>query len=120
MESSEHYLTAFLRDTLPTLGLDSDTYIPYIVGYIDTEDAVEENEEALEEVIQLLRASSETHSDLDQPWTDLKNDIMNRRNEYVENRKIEKVISQSIPLHSHDPFTLRYLTVVIMFRNEKF
>jgi hypothetical protein len=86
----KHYLFPLLIKSLPKLGLDVDTYIPYVVGYTEV-DALEENDDALDEVIELLRASSETHSDLNEPWTELKNDIIRTRNEYKESQLLKQV-----------------------------
>ena len=56
--SEEEYpnLSKFLQEALPSLGLDNDTYCPYVLG--TTEGGGEDSEEELEQVVQLLQASA--------------------------------------------------------------
>jgi hypothetical protein len=92
-EAEEHYLESFLSVQLPTLGLDYDTYGPYVVGVFNvgqsTDDAAfDENE--LDGVMELLRASSddnELHSK--EVWEQLKRDIIAKHEEYT--RELQKV-----------------------------
>jgi hypothetical protein len=93
-EAEEHYLESFLSVKLPKLGLDYDTYGPYVVGVFNvgqsTHDAAfDENE--LDEVLALLRASSddddESHSK--EVWDQLKRDIIEKHEEYT--RELQKV-----------------------------
>ncbi len=32
--SDDHYLDSYLSEILPTLGLDAETYAPYVTGYV--------------------------------------------------------------------------------------
>ena len=32
--SDDHYLDNYLSEILPTLGLDAETYAPYVTGYV--------------------------------------------------------------------------------------
>lgn len=83
MEEEQHYLDAFLAESLPKLGLDQDTYGPYITG-------ADEEDDDLDDIIELLRASSETHSDDDESWTAFKLQIVERRREYMIQEKVKK------------------------------
>ncbi len=78
------HLSAFLQVRLVELGLDYDTYGPYVLGIevgnndidIDNDDDIDNDEEAQEQVdqvCQLLQASSEseTYADDDAIWTEL-------------------------------------------------
>lgn len=59
---------------------------PYVTGADEEDD--------LDDIIDLLRASSESHSDDDDSWTDLKLQIEKRRKEYIsgeEERKVSRV-----------------------------
>mmetsp|Transcript_6533 Transcript_6533/g.9921 ORF Transcript_6533/g.9921 Transcript_6533/m.9921 type:complete len:244 (-) Transcript_6533:1250-1981(-) len=73
-------LHSYLNETLPSLGLDSDTYSPYVIGCLENNDesnhGEEVNEEELNEIIELLRASSESHSDDEIVWNELKNEVL--------------------------------------------
>jgi hypothetical protein len=89
----EHYLESFLSVQLPKLGLDYDTYGPYVVGVFNDEsstDALDENE--LDGVLELLRASSdddeESHSSKE-VWEQLKRDIIEKHEEYT--RELQQV-----------------------------
>jgi hypothetical protein len=86
----EHYLESFLSVQLPKLGLDYDTYGPYVVGVFNGEsstDALDENE--LDQVLELLRASSDEESCSDEVWDQLKRDIIEKHEEYT--RELQKV-----------------------------
>jgi RNA polymerase-binding transcription factor DksA len=68
----------FLCERLPQLGLDVETYGPYIWGGTDddnndTDDStgITKDKEEWEQVMELLQASSETHSDDDTVWKEL-------------------------------------------------
>jgi hypothetical protein len=63
-------LVKLLTDRLPSLGLDYETYGPYVWGVVDNTD-----EDELLEVIQLLQASSEDFAEDEDKWTQLTNDI---------------------------------------------
>jgi len=87
MEGDEqHWLTEFLTDILPTLSLDPETYCPYITGCVDTF----ENQDELDEIIELCRASSESHSDNEEVWVQLKADILVKHEEFKQMVKKRK------------------------------
>jgi hypothetical protein len=90
--SEQHYLESFLSVQLPKLGLDYDTYGPYVVGVFtvgessNTDAAFDEEE--LDSVLELLRASSDDHHD-DVSWEQLKRDVIAKHEEYT--REFQKV-----------------------------
>lgn len=90
----DHYLTSFLNTALPELGLDSDTYTPYVIGLFpsDQVDPNFANEEELDELIELLQSSSETHSDEDHVavWQQLKKDLLEKYEIYVH-QTVDKI-----------------------------
>uniref|UniRef100_A0A7S2KZ20 Coiled-coil domain-containing protein 43 n=1 Tax=Leptocylindrus danicus TaxID=163516 RepID=A0A7S2KZ20_9STRA len=68
-DDGEHYLTAFLQTFFSTHGLDYEAYGPYVTGTITTDLTTrEEVDEQLNDLIELLQASSETHEDDDDAW----------------------------------------------------
>lgn len=71
-EQEDHALTEFLNQRLPQLGLDAETYAPYLLPLFTEE---QQDAEEWESVLELLQASSETHSDDDQAFQDLRRDI---------------------------------------------
>ena len=84
MTEENHQLRDYLIEILPTLSLDPETYLPYITGCLDT---FQDDEEELDEIIGLLQASSESHSDDEQVWPKLKEDIIKRHQEYKDELK---------------------------------
>lgn len=74
-------LVELLRRRLPELGLDYDTYGPYVWG------TPEEDEEELQGVVQLLQASSEEFADHDDVWTEFTTDVQEAVQRDVEYRK---------------------------------
>ena len=78
MTDSEHYLSSFLSSRLPELGLDYETYGPYVVGALDGD------EQELDEVVELLKASCETHGDDEESWQLLKQEIQEKQREYQQ------------------------------------
>jgi hypothetical protein len=86
-EKRHPHLHAYLQDKLPQLGLDVDTYGPYIWGGDDDdggfddlngEDAatsLTKDPDELLQVVELLQASSETHSDDENVWKELFQEI---------------------------------------------
>jgi len=34
MSDEDHYLDSYLSEILPALGLDAETYAPYVTGYV--------------------------------------------------------------------------------------
>ncbi|EJK54320.1 hypothetical protein THAOC_26064, partial [Thalassiosira oceanica] len=57
-----HHLDRYLETALPALGLDAETYGPYLTGS-------DEGDVELDDIIELFQASSESHSDDDEAWT---------------------------------------------------
>jgi hypothetical protein len=91
-------LYPFLQTRLPELGLDVDTYGPYVWGGDTDDDVVEDaatsltkDPEELQGVIDLLQASSETHSDDEEVWKGLFQSIQN---------EIQKDIQHHEALHA--------------------
>ena len=72
------HLSAFLQVRLVELGLDYDTYGPYVLGIEVGNDNDEEAQEEIEQVCQLLQASSEseTYADDDAIWVELGQQIL--------------------------------------------
>mmetsp|Transcript_20619 Transcript_20619/g.26579 ORF Transcript_20619/g.26579 Transcript_20619/m.26579 type:complete len:236 (+) Transcript_20619:83-790(+) len=71
-DDDDHALSDFLRDRLPQVGLDYDTYGPYVLPLLTEE---ETDPEEWDSVLELLQASSESHSDDDQLWIGLRAEI---------------------------------------------
>jgi len=84
--SEEHYLHSYLAEILPALGLDVETYAPYVTA-ADTD----ENSDDFDEIIELLKASSESHGEDDDAWDNFKKEIMRRREEYISGETVRKV-----------------------------
>lgn len=70
-----HALSSFLTERLAQVGLDADTYGPYVLPLLLTTDDEEADADEWESVMSLLQASSETHSDDEHAWIDLRSDI---------------------------------------------
>ncbi|EEC44495.1 predicted protein [Phaeodactylum tricornutum CCAP 1055/1] len=68
-DEDKHVLAPFLTSRLPQLGLDYETYGPYVLPLL-TDEEVDEDE--WESVVELLQASSESHGDDEQAWKDLR------------------------------------------------
>ena len=79
-DEEEHFLSPYLSKRLPELGLDYETYGPYCLGAVGTEssngDGDDEDYEELDGIIELLQSSSETHSDDEAAWTELRVEII--------------------------------------------
>ena len=71
-DDEEHALTEFLSQRLPQLGLDAETYAPYLLPLLNAD---EKDDDEWNGVLELLQASSETHSDDDTAWNALRVDI---------------------------------------------
>ncbi|KAL7441396.1 hypothetical protein ACHAXM_007891 [Skeletonema potamos] len=84
MTEEHHYLDVYLADILPKLGLDFETYGPYI-----TATGTDELDD-LDDIIELLRASSESHSDDDDSWNDFKLQIEKRRKDFISGEEERK------------------------------
>jgi hypothetical protein len=89
MEDEDHFLAPLLSERLAALGLDAETYGPYLTGLLPGD--AEENEGAEEDewngVLELLQASSETHSDDIDAWQDLKKELLEKHEEYKAHLK---------------------------------
>lgn len=72
-------LHRLLQERLPQLGLDADMYGPYVWGDEDETDLDDDRDgdELSEIVLGVLQASSETHADDDDVWTELIEHIQN-------------------------------------------
>ena len=85
-----HYLNDFLEQRLPAIGLDFETYGPYITGGLlfpneldESSEFSPEQEEELTNVLDLLLASSETHSDdVDLFHNSLRSELLERREQH--------------------------------------
>jgi hypothetical protein len=68
-DEDKHVLAPFLTSRLPQLGLDYETYGPYVLPLLADEEV---DEDEWESVVELLQASSESHGDDEQAWKDLR------------------------------------------------
>jgi hypothetical protein len=73
-DDDTHALAPFLSQRLPALGLDYETYGPYVLPLLQ-DSVADHDEDEWTSVMELLQASSESHSDDDQAWTKLRVDI---------------------------------------------
>jgi hypothetical protein len=92
MSDEVHYLDEYLTEILPQLGLDVETYGPYVTGYANED---EDTDDGMDDLIELLRASSESHGDDDASWTKFRNDIKRIRKEFLDGEDNRKVSSYS-------------------------
>jgi hypothetical protein len=96
-ESEEHPLiTLLLKERLPTLGLDSETYGPYIVALFPLSSTFGDELDELEgwdEILELLQASSELQDLEENVWVQLKEDLLSTWQSYrkgqIEQQKEE-------------------------------
>mmetsp|Transcript_12356 Transcript_12356/g.22303 ORF Transcript_12356/g.22303 Transcript_12356/m.22303 type:complete len:224 (-) Transcript_12356:73-744(-) len=89
MSDEDHYLDSYLSEILPALGLDAETYAPYVTGYANENDDGDDGE-SLDELMELLQASSESHADDDAAWANLRKEIIQRRDDYVSGESARK------------------------------
>jgi hypothetical protein len=75
-EGAAHYLDAFLEERLPALGLDFETYGAYVTGLVVAMDEDDDDEADWDGILELLQASSESHSDDEEAWVGLKGEIL--------------------------------------------
>uniref|UniRef100_A0A7S0AR62 Coiled-coil domain-containing protein 43 n=1 Tax=Minutocellus polymorphus TaxID=265543 RepID=A0A7S0AR62_9STRA len=79
-DEEDHFLSPYLSKRLPELGLDYETYGPYCLGTVGSESSNgsgdDEDYEELDGILELLQSSSETHSDDEAAWTDLRAEII--------------------------------------------
>lgn len=87
MTDEAHYLDNYLAEVLPKLGLDVETYGPYVTGYANDDDGVD----GLNDLIELLRASSESHGDDDDSWREFREEILRRRQEFLNGEDSRRV-----------------------------
>ena len=112
----EHYLDSYLTDILPALGLDVEAYGPYVTSFVSRQilitrrqyrrltlnpwyhifywqmkEGSDDDVDSLDELIDLLRASSETHSEDDSAWETFRKEITQRRADYVKGEDLRKV-----------------------------
>ena len=114
----DHYLDSYLSEILPTIGLDVETYAPYVTGYVShkslflclyyflhespnlkpwcfmfqaDDNSDDDDGESLDELIELLRASSESHVDDDDVWDKFRKEISQRRHDYRAGEEMRKV-----------------------------
>ena len=88
-DSEEHpLLTLLLNERLPTLGLDAETYGPYIVALFPIsetpDDSTGEEVEGWDEILELLQASSELQDLEDSVWEQLRADLVSTWHSYRE------------------------------------
>jgi hypothetical protein len=104
MDDDNHYLSEFLCERLPALGLDYETYGPYVVGAAGSETM---DEEELDAVLELLQASSESHGDDASEWQQLKMEIQQRQQKYQQERQ-EALVKQREALHRQEQERLQH------------
>jgi hypothetical protein len=103
--STEHpLLSLLLNERLPTLGLDVDTYGPYIVALFplaslnsttattmcsdDDDENMKELNEGWDEIVELLQASSDIEDSLDETaWIQLKHDLTLTWRSYLQQQR---------------------------------
>lgn len=95
----DHFLTSFLEEKLPALGLDAETYGPYLLGLLPMEEAALLDDGGRTEgtdddewngVLELLQASSESHSDDMEAWQALKKELLKRYQELLADARERK------------------------------
>jgi hypothetical protein len=95
----DHFLASFLEEKLPALGLDAETYGPYLLGLLPMEEAALLDDGGRTEgadddewhgVLELLQASSESHSDDMEAWQALKRDLLKRYQELLADARERK------------------------------
>mmetsp|Transcript_22614 Transcript_22614/g.31582 ORF Transcript_22614/g.31582 Transcript_22614/m.31582 type:complete len:224 (-) Transcript_22614:66-737(-) len=94
--SDDHFLSAFLESRLPELGLDFETYGPYVMGVVGSDGEDDQEEGSLDDILELLQASSETHSDDEEAWDGLKQEIKVQLKQYTENQQKEEEKARQI------------------------
>jgi hypothetical protein len=85
-------LFELLQEQLSMLGLDQDTYGPYVLGVAKGGC----DEEELGDVVQLLQASSESHGNDDRVWEQLTQDIVSKMtlNEEYRNQQQQESVQR--------------------------
>lgn len=98
-----HYLAPFLEERLPNLGLDAEAYGAYLLGLLPSDDITliddegyqGADEEEWDGVLELLQASSETHSDDENAWKELKKDVLQKHEEHMAILKEQKAAEEA-------------------------
>ena len=100
VDDEEHFLSPYLSRRLPELGLDYETYGPYCLGAVGCESSSssdggddggrDDDCDELDGIIDLLRSSSETHSDDAAAWSDLRAEIIRRTGEWRRAAEVRK------------------------------
>ena len=88
-------MDSFLQERLPALGLDYETYGSYVRGLVEEDEdtstncnnALDESDDTWDEILELLQASSETHSDDSEVWIRLKQEIQSKRMQHTLERQ---------------------------------
>ena len=97
-----HGLAPFLRERLPALGLDYETYGAYVLPLLLADDGDDDNDDGeWDSVMELLQASSETHSDDDDAWVELRRDIEKAWSEHrqkVHEEEVAEALDQKLKL----------------------
>lgn len=131
--SSNRLLYSYLNDTLPTLGLDPETYSPYVMGCLETSQEEHSNNndendilEDLTPILELLRASSETHSEDDTVWENLRDEILNRYkthvSELIAKKNVALLLLQKVRKSGYDsllPFYTTYYSILRAGREKR-
>jgi hypothetical protein len=100
----DHFLTSFLEEKLPTVGLDAETYGPYLLVLLPMEEAALLDDGGRTEgadddewngVLELLQASSESHSDDIEAWQALKKELLERYQELLADAKERKAEAEA-------------------------
>jgi hypothetical protein len=103
--SHSHYLSAYLEERLPALGLDYETYGSYVIGIVDA-DSTDNDEEAShdwDDILELLAASSESHSDDAAVWLTFQQDILQRRADHrIQESADRESVAQQKALHEKE------------------
>ena len=88
-DEQEHPLNEYLTTHLPPLGLDAETYSPYVTGYFEARQddgttlSQMETDEDFEQLMELLQASSETHAEDETVWIDLSQSLIDLHRDYL-------------------------------------
>jgi len=99
VDDEDHFLSPYLSRRLPELGLDYETYGPYCLGAVGSESSSsdggggggrDDDYEELDGITDLLRSSSETHSDDAEAWADLRAEIIRRTGEWRRAAEVRK------------------------------
>jgi len=83
-EHDTHFLNPFLEKWLNDHGLDYEAYAPYVTSSVpnndddDDDDMEDIDMDDFDDIVQLLQASSETHSEDEDVWSDFKSQVLER------------------------------------------